>query len=252
MDYGAFSFLSSTPTTANVGRDYGILARGYLVNDRLEYRAGVFEGRRGEGASNAFRYVGRVMWNFFEPQKGLFYVGTSLGKKKLLSVGASYDTQDDYDAYTFDGFWDQPLSGGNGATVQAAYSHLDGDDFLTSLPEQDNIFAEAGFYHAGTKLMPFLQYSNQDFDDGALNDVEKMQDIVQEAADSTDPASDGGPTVTPSEREGVHSLPRPAGILPEHVDDLINRLERWAEVGPTPEEQRRVAEAVKGMSVLSA
>jgi hypothetical protein len=94
----------------------------------------------------------------------------------LLSIGASYDTQDDYDTTSLDAFWDQPLgSNGNSVTAQAAWSSLDGDDFLPSLPEQDNIFAEAGFYHAGTKLMPFVQYSDQDFDSSAFNDVQKTQ-----------------------------------------------------------------------------
>ncbi|MEX1311041.1 MAG: porin [Candidatus Sulfomarinibacteraceae bacterium] len=162
VDYGAFSFLSSAPTTANVGRDYGLLARGYLVNDRLEYRAGVFQGKRDEDASNAFRYVGRVMWNFFEPQKGLFYVGSSLGKKKLLSIGASYDTQDDYSTYAFDIFFDYPLFDSDGLTLQADWVHYDGGDFLTSLPETDAYLFEAAYYFGKVKLAPFVQYIVRD------------------------------------------------------------------------------------------
>jgi hypothetical protein len=173
-DYGATSFVWAGPLNTKVGRDYGVRARGYLFSDRLEYRASVVEGNRGD-SDNDLRIVGRLMYNVIGSQKGLFYTGTTLGKKQLLSFAGSYDKQDDYKAYTVDGFWDQPLTNGNGVTVQAAYSHLDGDDFLASLPEQDNIFAEAGFFHAGTKLLPFVQYSNQDFDDDALNDVEKMQ-----------------------------------------------------------------------------
>jgi hypothetical protein len=162
VDYGAYSFLSSGPTTANVGRDYGLQARGYLFNDHLEYRAGVFQGIRGEGATNDFRYSGRVMWNFLEPQKGLFYVGTSLGTKKLLSIGASYDTQDDYATYAFDVFFDYPLFGSGGLTLQADWVHYDGSDFLTSLPETDAWLFEAAYYFGKIKLAPFLQYLVRD------------------------------------------------------------------------------------------
>lgn len=175
VDYGAYSFLSSGPTTANVGRDYGVQARGYLVNDRLEYRAGVFQGNRGEGSTNDFRYAGRVMFNFLESQKGLFYVGTSLGTKKLFSIGASYDTQDDYTTYAFDVFFDYPMFGSGGLTLQADWVHYDGGDFLTSLPETDAYLFEAAYYFGSIKLAPFLQYLIRDFADDARADQTNWQ-----------------------------------------------------------------------------
>ncbi len=175
VDYGAFSFLSSAVTTANVGRDYGLQARGYLVNDHLEYRAGVFQGNRGEDSTNDFRFAGRVMWNFFEPQKGLFYVGTSLGTKKLLSVGASYDTQDDYSTYAFDVFFDYPLFESDGLTLQADWIHYDGGDFLTGLPETDAMLFEAAYYFGKIKLAPFLQVVIRDPVDDAVPDQTAWQ-----------------------------------------------------------------------------
>jgi len=174
VDYGAFSFLSSGPTTANVGRDYGVQARGYLFKDRLEYRAGVFQGKRGEGATNDFRYSGRVMWSFLEPQVGLFYTGTSLGTRKLLCVGASYDTQEDYSTYAFDVFFDHPLGNG-GLTLQADWVHYDGGDFLTSLPETDAYLFEAAYYIGSIKLAPFLQYLFKDPASDALPDQTAWQ-----------------------------------------------------------------------------
>ncbi|MCH5377762.1 MAG: OprO/OprP family phosphate-selective porin [Planctomycetes bacterium] len=174
-DYGATSFVWSGPLDLKVGRDYGFRARGYLLNDKLEYRASVLEGNRSDADAD-LRYMGRVMYNFFDPMKGLFYTGTTLGKKHLLSVGASYDTQDDYKAYTIDSFWDQPIgSDGNAFTANVAWSHVDGDNFLPTLPEQDNIFAEAGFYFSDMKLLPFVQYTDQDFDSSSFNDTKKTQ-----------------------------------------------------------------------------
>jgi hypothetical protein len=116
-----------------VGRDYGLQARGYALEDHLEYRLGVFQGARGAGATNDFRISGRVMYQLFTPQTGLFYRGTSLGKTRTLSFGASFDLQEDYSSFSGDVFFDQPLGGGNGLTLKAELATLDGDDFLAAL-----------------------------------------------------------------------------------------------------------------------
>lgn len=170
VDYGPLSFLSSAPLGARVGRDYGAQARGYLAADRVEYRLGVFQGARGEGAANDLRVQGRVMLQLFTPQVGLFYRGTSLGKTRTLSFGASFDVQEDYRSFSGDVFWDQPLGGGNGLTLKGEYTRLDGGDLLPALPRQDDLLLEGGFYFANAKLMPFLQYASQDFDAPAFAD----------------------------------------------------------------------------------
>lgn len=182
-DYGPYSFAWNGTLQTKVGRDYGLRARGYLLNDHLEYRASILQGNRGTNSTNNFRMFGRLMYNVFEAQKGLFYTGTTLGKKKLLSFGASYDTQEDYKTYGLDAFWDQPLGGGNGLTMQANYSNLEGDpDFSPSLGpvsdpagDQENMLIEAGFYIASLKLLPFVQYAEQDYSDSNLNDNDKFQ-----------------------------------------------------------------------------
>ena len=171
-DFAATSFVWAGALDTKVGRDYGIRARGYLAGDRLEYRASMLQGSKSD-ASSSLRFLGRLMYNFFEPQKGLFYAGTTLGKKKILSLGVSYDTQDDYKTTSVDFFYDQPIGEGSAVTLQASLSNIDGGIFLTSLPEQDNTMMEAGFYHGGSKLLPFVQYTKQDFAAGFANDVEK-------------------------------------------------------------------------------
>lgn len=170
-DYIPTSFVWAGALDTKVGRDYGIRARGYLMNDKLEYRASILQGNRGADSTNSFRFFGRVMYNFFEPMKGLFYTGTTLGKKRLLSIGASVDTQDDYQATSVDFFYDQPL-GENAITVQASWSSLDGESFLPGIPKQDNTTLEAGYYFGGSKVMPFVQLSNRDFNDVALGDID--------------------------------------------------------------------------------
>jgi hypothetical protein len=173
-DYGPYTFAWSAPLQARVGRDYGVRARGYLFDDHLEYRASVMQGVRGENSTNDLRFLGRLMFNVFEAQKSLFYTGTTLGKKQLLSFGVSYDTQEDYNTIGADAFWDQPVGDGNAFTLQADWSSLDGDVFLTTLPEQENLYVEAGFYINSLKLLPFVSYADRNFDDDALADTDKV------------------------------------------------------------------------------
>jgi hypothetical protein len=62
IDYGVNTFNQSAATQSTVGRDTGFQARGYLVENRLEYRIGVFQGFRDAVSGNPFRYAGRVQY----------------------------------------------------------------------------------------------------------------------------------------------------------------------------------------------
>lgn len=175
VDYGPWSFLASAPTHSRVGRDYGVRARGYVLGDHLEYRAAVYQGARLESSTAALRTLGRVVYNVFEPEKGLFYGGSYLGKKRVLSIGASRDQQDDYSSTALDVFWDQPLAGGNGLTIQADWIRYDGGDFFPQLPEQDALLVEAGWYVANARLLPFVQFAARDFASPLRADQESIQ-----------------------------------------------------------------------------
>ncbi len=170
VDYGAYTFVESAPIGARVGRDYGVQLRGYAAENHFEYRVGMLQGSRGINASNGLRYYGRAMYSFFTPQVGLFYRGTSLGKTKTVSIGGSFDTQEDYEAYGFDFFADIPMKDGNGLTFQADFTQSDGDVFLPTLAKQNDTLFELGYYFAGAKVMPFLQYAQKNLNDAAGND----------------------------------------------------------------------------------
>ena len=175
VDYGPYSFLHSGPLDLRVGRDYGVRARGYVLGDHLEYRAGVYDGLRENGSTNGLRFMGRLMYNVFEAQKGLFYQGTSLGKKKLLSFGVSYDTQSSYDAVGVDAYLDWPMPGGNGLTAQADWVSYDGGDFIPSFVKQDETMVEAGYYIGGPHLLPFVQWAKRNYDPAGLVDEDQLQ-----------------------------------------------------------------------------
>jgi hypothetical protein len=175
LDYGPYTFVESVPTTARTGRDYGLQARGYLGGDHLEYRAGVFQGVRGVNNTNSFRYAGRLAYYVFGPETTYFYRGTSLGKTQTLSIGGSFDRQEDYKSVGADLFWDQPIPGGDGVTLQADYNQIDGDVFIPTLPKQRDAMVEVGYYFHTIKLMPYVQFARQDFDAFTRPDEKRTQ-----------------------------------------------------------------------------
>ncbi len=167
MDYGTWSFQESAPTQSSTGRDTGFQAKGYLADDHLEYRAGVYSGFRAPGVKNSFRFAGRLQYNVFDVEKAPFYANVYFGKKKILAIGAGYDAQSDYSAYAGDVFFDFPVGKGNGITASADYIHYDGGvTFNTAaLFKQDDLYAEAGFFLGGPKILPFIRYEQQRYSD---------------------------------------------------------------------------------------
>jgi Phosphate-selective porin O and P len=170
IDYGPFTFSDITQEESTVGRDTGVQARGYLLGSRLEYRLGAFQGFRVAGSDNPFRYAGRVQYNLLDTETGYLYTGTSLGKKKILAVGATFDAQgDDFRAYDADVFVDHPLGPG-AVTGQFDYNHFDGGSRAPTLPKQNDILVEAGYLINALKLTPLLQFARRDVTGGSAGD----------------------------------------------------------------------------------
>jgi hypothetical protein len=175
VDYGSYAFLPSSPTQCRVGRDYGLQGRGYLFSQHLELRGGVFQGARGTDATASFRTIARAVVHVLEPETDFFYTGTTLGTRRLLSFGASYDRQKGYETVAGDVFFDHPIGGGNAVTAQFDYWHTDGGAFLTDLPRQNVWFAEAALYIAPLKLSPFVQLNARDYADVTRSDESFQQ-----------------------------------------------------------------------------
>lgn len=166
-------------STANpYGRDVGVQLRG-LVGP-LEYRAGVFQGKRNPAvagppaetaATNPFRFAARAQFNFLDPETAYFYGGTYLGTKRIFSIGASADVQPDgdqtYKTFTGDAFLDLPV-GGDVVTAQVNVVHRDGDG-LVDLPKQTALLGEAGYTFLGAKLSPIVRFE-QRWGEGAAGD----------------------------------------------------------------------------------
>jgi hypothetical protein len=177
LDYGSFSFLSNGVTQSSVARDTGFQAKGYLAGDHLEVRIGAFQGRREAGSRNPLRSAGRVQYNFFDTEKGQFYPGVYLGKKKVLAVGGGYDLQGDYRAWAGDLFLDLPVGEGDGVTGQFDFIRWDGGSTFPTLSRQNDVFIEGGYYISSAKVLPWARFESQSFSDSvnATKDQKRFQ-----------------------------------------------------------------------------
>ena len=172
LDFGWYQYpynvVEGQALQNNFGRDVGVNARGFLVNDRLEWRAGVFRGR-GASQYSPFRTVIRVNYNFLDKEKGFYYSGTSLGKQKIFSIGGGLDKQGSYTGIALDAFLDLPVGPGS-VTWQSSYMHLTGGNstdmksFTPLVPEQNIYFIELGYYFPKAKLQPYVKYEAQQMD----------------------------------------------------------------------------------------
>jgi hypothetical protein len=174
VDFGPYSFLCSDPTLSKNGRDYGLQARG-LIRKHFEYRVGMFRGNRNHDGAFPYRYTARVVYYPFEPDTGFFYTGTTLGQKKILGIGASFDRQDNYSANAVDLFVDVPVRKGNAWTLQADFIRYDGSSTFPTLPQQNAWLLESSVYIKKARLGPFIQFASRDFTKPGVADDQKMQ-----------------------------------------------------------------------------
>lgn len=156
-------------------RDVGVQARGIVSDGLLEYRAGVFQGKRrtadtdNVASSNAFRLAGRLQLNLLDPEKVYFLRGTWLGDKRLLSLAGSFDYQyaeaGSYHAYSLDALLDL-----DGVTAQAEYLYRDGGERV-DLPIQHAWIAEAGYRIPGLNLSPIARFERRQGPDDYVDET---------------------------------------------------------------------------------
>lgn len=173
-DYFANSFRHSNVfnSTANpIGRDAGVQLRGLVLDKHLEYRVGLFQGRREAAVApdvaskNFFRVAGRVQFNFLDGEEFFLYGGTYLGTKKIFSVGGFFDWQEGpgelgaYKHFGADVVIDHELGDGL-LTAQVNFQHWNGEDWV-ALPNQSAIMAEAGYLFWGPKLSPIVRFEHR-------------------------------------------------------------------------------------------
>jgi hypothetical protein len=161
IDYGSFTFTTSAATQSTVGRDTGVQAKGLVAGNRVEYRLGAFQGARDQQSHRPFRYAGRLQVQLLDPEPaGFFYTGTYLGARRVVAIAVAFDTQEDYAAYDLDTFVDYPVGPG-AVTTQLAWNRIDGDTTFETLPKQDVVLLELGYFLRKLRVTPVVQFTRR-------------------------------------------------------------------------------------------
>jgi len=173
------------------GRDDGVVAWGDVLDGKLGYSIGAFQGRTfGIGsltedearaddikASDHVMVAGRLQYDFWDAEPGYYGTGNYLGAKDILSLGvaARYQQQGvltltgigDYSSYNVDFLMEKRLPGAGAVSVEAAYYKYDTGSVIKS--EQGKAMSAGLGYIFGQKLgvgqlQPFVRYQKFDAD----------------------------------------------------------------------------------------
>ncbi|MCF6323815.1 MAG: hypothetical protein L3J89_05750 [Gammaproteobacteria bacterium] len=123
------------------GRDNGLLLWGKPFDGKLVYSAGIFNGHNcsisGSNDSDNLLYAARISLNLFDPEPlPAYYVSnTYYGDKRILTIGAAYQTQkdgiglsptdkDDFQGWNVDFLFEDTIATGV-LTVEGAYYDYD-------------------------------------------------------------------------------------------------------------------------------
>lgn len=179
LDASAYAYTATGALAGTGGRDTGFLARGYLLEDRLEYRVGVFQGLRDSASRNPFRSVSRLQYNFLDKEVYNLpaYPGSNFGSKKILALGAACDFQKDYKGFAADLFADIPTSFGSVVGI-ALGQWWDGGVTLPTLPKQNTFSVDLGAYFKGSKLGPWVRYEQRTYSDSANASKDEKRYLV--------------------------------------------------------------------------
>lgn len=163
LDISSVSTINNSATGSSALRDMGFGARGFFLADRLQYRLGVFQGDRDSNGRDALRSAGYLQYDFFSREKEYTYVGTALGKKKILAVDVGGDKQSSYRSYSANVASDTPVHHGDEIGLNVQYLHFDGREKFLTIPDQNNTLTELAYYSRKFKVQPFGRFETQDF-----------------------------------------------------------------------------------------
>ena len=176
IDLSSLTVVNNTATQSAALRDLGFQARGFFLNDRLQYRVGEFQGERDANARDSLRTAGYLQYDFFDTETDYVFVGTALGKKKILAVDVGADKQGSYRSLSANTACDRPVHGGDEIGGQFQFLHYDGRTKFPSIADQDDWFVEGGYYLHQFKTQPFAKFESQNFvaAAGATKDIHRV------------------------------------------------------------------------------
>jgi hypothetical protein len=170
-------------------RDTGLAIWGNLLDAKLQYRLMIADGREGNNvAKDNPRLTARVHYSLWDIEPDYGYLGTYLGTKKVLTIGAAVDKQDgvayanfpsrtdikDYSGTTLDAFMEIPTASGVYTLSAASFEYDTGHAFnqspdpeLTVNTDLEGYYVKAG-YMLPNKVGPgrlqfFARHENSDY-----------------------------------------------------------------------------------------
>jgi len=161
VDISSLTTINNSATQSAALRDLGFGARGFFLKSRLQYRFGVFQGERDSDGRNSLRTSGYFQYDFRDAEMGYTFVGTALGKQKILAIDAGFDAQGSYHAESANIAIDQPVFGGDELGGQFQFFHYNGGEKFTAIHEQNDWFVEGAYYADRMKFQPFGKFEEQ-------------------------------------------------------------------------------------------
>ncbi|MGB3225632.1 MAG: porin [Desulforhopalus sp.] len=174
-----------------VGRDDGATLWGNIGGGLIQYRFMLGEGEESSrNPDDNLRFAGRISASLFEPETGWFNQGTYMGKKRVLSLGAGIDSQndlllaneeEDYFSWTVDVFYDQPLGSYGALTFEGAYIDIENGPNPITYTQQASgddasiISLKAGYLMPGNigpgQFQPFVHFQQISVDESGKDDT---------------------------------------------------------------------------------
>jgi hypothetical protein len=164
-----------------IGRDDGVAVVGSLLDGKLAYAFGAFEGNTAfkiapvmvgtRTGSDGLMYAGRLQYDFWDAEPGYYGTGNYLGGKDILAIGIAGRTQKngsysttatgDYSSYSVDFLLEKKDLGPGALSIEAAAYHYDTDDVFLS--EQGDAYSAGIGYIFNQKVgwgqfQPFVRY----------------------------------------------------------------------------------------------
>ena len=199
-----FAHWHSIGVTDQFARHFGIYAKGQI--DRFDYRVAInAPGRNGLGNGVNFGnvgsdltydgfdnpnlngdptgntiYEGYFRYNFWDTEstKLPYQVGSYLGQKKVLGVGAGFflhsngmynntnGQHEDVSHFAVDAFMENPLPSGNMIHAYASLISFDyGENYVSRWTGTGtNLYGQIGYYLDKPSLMPYVAYQHGDYE----------------------------------------------------------------------------------------
>ena len=169
---------SPSRSPLNAGKTYG--------SDTTFVYTGVTKAtKEGDPTGNTI-VTGYFRYNFFDTEsiKLPFNMGTYLGEKKILALGAGFfahpngmynqmnGEHEDVFHFAVDAFLDYPLAHGNAVHAYASYINFDyGENYVGRWAGTGEVlYGQAGFFLKSLHLMPYVAVQHAAYDDNSESD----------------------------------------------------------------------------------